>query len=410
MRSLPSHVVFAGGVTGGHVFPALAVAEQLRRRASLRMTFLGAGGSKEREWIRRARIPHVTIPSAALTTGILSLPAALSRNVQGYRAARRFLRRERVGVVVGMGGYASAPTARAAIDLGVPLILIEANVVPGRVTRWLARKAEHVCVAFESAREAISTAADVRVTGLPIRPIPRSFADDGYSRVDRQLVILGGSGGAATIDRETPKALFHIRKSLHGWRIIHQAGRDRVEATRRVYARLGLKADVRPFLDDLPSVLGDSTAAITRTGGSILAELAAARLPAVLVPFPRAARDHQRHNAREFAKKTGCPVVEENPREESAGSGRIDHDLADAIASILDDSRRRETIVHLLRRIARPDAADAVVDLLLGLEPPDRKVGGAFHFQPETAPADNADAVSGTPKKHPLGGDRQGGW
>ena len=358
-NSPPAHIVFAGGVTGGHVFPALAVADQLRRRVSIRMTFLGTNRPKERDWVRRARIDHVPVASAPLSISPVSAIAAATRNFRGYLAAGAFLRREKVDVVVGLGGYASAPTVRAAITAGIPVVLLEANAVPGRVTRWLARRARCVCTAFESAAERLPDSADVRLTGLPIRTIPR----DACLGVDRQIAVLGGSGGAQTINLEVPKALFRIRDLLRGWRIVHQAGTEYLTSARGIYARLGLEADVEPFFDDLPRVLGESAVAITRAGGSILAEVAAARLPAVLVPFPESAGDHQRHNATAFARRAGCPVVDE-----TGGPRRIDCRIAEALESILTDSRRRETISHLLGRVARVDAADAVAELLLGLD------------------------------------------
>ncbi len=355
--SPPSHVVFAGGVTGGHVFPALALARPLLERASVRMTFLGTGRIRERQWLRRERIEYVTIPSAAMSVSLGGFFLSAPKNLRGFAAALRFLREERADVVVGLGGYASAPSARAAITAGIPLILIEANARPGRANRWLAKGAACVCTAFESTGGAFSKAATVFHTGLPIRSIPK----ERCLGVDRRIVVLGGSGGAGGINEIVPKALFRARSLLGGWRITHQSGADQLAPTKRLYARLGLDADVHPFLVDLPRVLGESTLAISRAGGSTLAELAAAELPGVLIPFPDSAGNHQRHNAADFARRTGCPVVDEKEP-----GRRADALLAEELVSLVSDANRRETISHLLRGFARPLAAQAIAELILG--------------------------------------------
>lgn len=359
-NSPPAHLVFAGGVTGGHVFPAIALAQRLRERASIRLTFLGSERPREREWLRAARIEHVPVPSAPLSPWSARLFFAAAKNVRGYAAALRFLKRERVDMVVGLGGFASAPTARAALSAGIPLVLVEANAVPGRVTRWLAKRAVCVCTAFESARRLLPESAAAVDTGLPIRSIP----SDRCLGTDRGIVVLGGSGGAAGIDEIAPKAMFQVRELLRGWRIVHQCGADRAVETRRVYARLGLEAEVRPFFEDMPRLLVESSLGISRAGGSVLAELAAASLPSVLIPFPQAAGNHQTRNAEEFSRATGCPVVEE-----AKAAPRADARLAEELRSLLIDPKKRRMIRHLMSRAARPDAANTVAEIVFGRGP-----------------------------------------
>src|SRR6476469_7408508 len=162
MSTDPIHIVFAGGGTAGHVFPGLAVARQLalragqlaaRSSAAPRITFLGTGKPFEKRFVEKAGFNYLELASAPLASGVRGVLRFLGENFSGYRSARRFLRRERVSVVVGLGGYASVPACRAAAALDIPLVLLEQNAYPGKATRYLARHASSICASFEEARE-----------------------------------------------------------------------------------------------------------------------------------------------------------------------------------------------------------------------------------------------------------------
>jgi UDP-N-acetylglucosamine--N-acetylmuramyl-(pentapeptide) pyrophosphoryl-undecaprenol N-acetylglucosamine transferase len=388
----PIHVVFAGGGTGGHLFPGLAVAERLvAEQPDVRITFAGSGRHFERTQVAGSGYDHLAIRCRPWPRRVWRLPAFVADNLAGYFAARRFLRDEQVSVVVGLGGYASAATARAAIACRVPLILLEQNAVPGRATRWLAPSADAVCLAMEPSRSFFPARCKLRMTGNPIRAgfalsqiaaasnVPCETAgchghlacadaqhwQDGSgtprdaSSTPRQLLVLGGSGGARTLNENVPRALSRLKEHLDGWRVIHQAGDAEHEATRHRYRESGVPATVVPFLGNLPEVLSHADLAVCRAGGTTLAELAASGVPALLVPYPHAADDHQRRNAEVYATGGGCVTLDERD-----GRGPLDARLADILERLLADGGLRQSMSQSIRVLARPSAAEDVASLI----------------------------------------------
>jgi len=402
MTSDPLHLVFAGGGTGGHLFPGLAVAGQLAGETPrARITFVGSGKPFERREVAAAGFEYLVLPCRPLPKRARGLWSFLLENLAGYLAAGRFLDEQPAAAVVGLGGYASVPMARAASRRGVPLVLLEQNAVPGRATRWLARSATLVCAGLAQTRANLRCRCPVHVTGTPIRrkagqvcsevpssdvpawggrgrasASPRKAGGLGAHRPtlrvgarrpqppvgpsSRQLLILGGSNGARSVNQHVPRALYRIRGELAGWKIVHQSGETEREATRRLYQKLGLEATVAGFIERMPEVLAASDLAVCRAGGTTLAELAAAGLPAVLLPYPDATDDHQRRNAEVFSRAGGCVTLDE-----CRLPGRLDIHLAEAVGSLLGDPHRRARMSAAMRRLARPDAAAEVAALIL---------------------------------------------
>jgi UDP-N-acetylglucosamine--N-acetylmuramyl-(pentapeptide) pyrophosphoryl-undecaprenol N-acetylglucosamine transferase len=367
-----THIVLSGGGTGGHLFPGLAVAEELVRQApGVRITFAGSGKPFERQHVTAAGFDYLAVPCRPMPQRAREAVSFLLENYAGYLAARRFLAEEGVDVVVGSGGYASVPMGRAARRQRVPLVLLEQNAVPGRATRWLAPSARLICLAMESAATPLRCRGDVRVTGNPIRwcrlPTRRcsgrlATCPTNYGDLSQQLLILGGSGGARTLNENVPTALYRLREELADWRIVHQTGEAGLETTRQLYRKLGLDATVAAFIDDMPRILAVSTVAVCRAGGTTLAELAAAGVPALLLPYPHAAGDHQRHNAEVFVKAGGAVMLDER-----RVPGRLDHRLADALRPLLIESGRRTRMSQALGRLARPGAAEDIAALIAAI-------------------------------------------
>ena len=264
------HIAFAGGGTAGHLFPGLAVAKQLAaRNDSPRITFAVGGKTLETSLVAKSGFDHVSLPSAPLVGGVRGIVRFVGENFSGYRAARRFVREENIDLVVGLGGYASVPLCRAAIAAGIPLVLLEQNVFPGKANRWLAPRADLICAAFAESREYFQDAVNVRVTGNPIRAgfRPRRHPSQdrpASSAWQRRLMILGGSGGAHSLNEFVPKALYKLQGKLAGWQIVHQTGLREADATTKLYQKLALKATVVPFVQNLPSVLRHADLAISR--------------------------------------------------------------------------------------------------------------------------------------------------
>jgi UDP-N-acetylglucosamine--N-acetylmuramyl-(pentapeptide) pyrophosphoryl-undecaprenol N-acetylglucosamine transferase len=372
------HIVFAGGGTGGHLFPGFAVAEQLQSiLPTARITMATGNKPFEHVQVNAVGFDHLKLPSHPFARGATGTWRFVKDNLSGYRRAKQFIRKTRVSLVVGLGGYASVPMAWAAASLRVPLVLLEQNAVPGRVTRWLAPRATLVCTAFDEAADYLKAAGPVRVTGNPIRAgFGRIGSADGWHwpatvrksanagvrplpAASRQLVILGGSGGSRTLNEQVPRALYKVEAELTGWRVVHQTGPRDWQATTSLYRKLGLEAIVVPFVDRIDRVLARSDLAISRSGGTTLAELAAAGLPAILLPWPKAAADHQRKNADVFAAAGAARIID--AREVT---GRLDNTIAQPLAALLRDAGRRQLMSEAMQTLARPNAAWHVAKMI----------------------------------------------
>jgi len=352
------HIVFAGGGTGGHLFPGLAVAQRLTEiDPRLRITFAGSGKALERRQVALAGFEYLALRCHPWPRRLGSVLSFVRENLAGLCASRQFLASEPVSAVVGLGGYTSVPMARMAVRQGIPLVLLEQNAVPGRATRWLARRATVVCSSYPQTQRELPAGAAVRLTGNPIRAGLRPADPHGT-----QLLVLGGSAGARTLNENVPQALDRVRKRLAGWKIIHQTGQSEVEPTRDRYRNLGIDAEVLGFLDDLPAVLNRTALAICRAGGTTLAELSVTGVPAILVPYPHAANDHQRRNAEAFLAAGACRVVDERQRHIPL----VDR-LADHLAYLLSNPSQRLAMSQSLRRLSILDAAGTVANLVWDL-------------------------------------------
>ena len=362
MDQTPTHIVLTGGGTGGHLFPAIAVAQQLRaRNPQARLTLCGCGVELEQRHVAEAGFDYLAIESRPLTRSPRGLIPFLAEQISGQRASARFLRDEQVDGVVATGGYASAAMARAAIRSDVPLVLVEQNVVPGRVTRWLASRAAAICTSYAETENALKAGGPVYLSGNPLRDgfaeiasranVHHENANDG----EKRLVVLGGSNGSESLNQNVPRALYKIRDVLAGWEIIHQTGHQQAEQTALLYKKLGIRASVSPFIINMPQVLGRADFAISRAGGTALAELAVAGVPAVVVPYPFAVDDHQRRNAEHYEAAGGVCLLDGRKL-----PGRLDDHLATALHPLVENESRRNSMRDAMLQSARPGAAPFV--------------------------------------------------
>jgi UDP-N-acetylglucosamine--N-acetylmuramyl-(pentapeptide) pyrophosphoryl-undecaprenol N-acetylglucosamine transferase len=355
MNQITPHIVFAGGGTAGHLFPGLAVAAELAAlQLAPRITFAGSGKLFEAGAVKEAGFEYLPLRCAPAVGGPRKLFRFLAENWSGYRAAKQFIRRNEVSIVVGLGGYASVPMTRAAVAAGVPLVLLEQNAYPGKVTRWLAPRAELICSAFDAAGEYLQTNGPIRVTGNPIRAgfRPRLKKQNGKKTRKQRLIVLGGSGGAHSLNDQVPRALYKLHAQLGDWEIVHQTGPRDVAVTHELYRKFMIDAAVVPFIKNLPQVLRASEFAISRAGGTTLAELANTNVPALLLPYPHAANDHQRLNAQAFVRAGAAEMVDERDT-----LGRLDDAIADMLALSLGDALKRHAMAQAIGKLASPDAA-----------------------------------------------------
>jgi UDP-N-acetylglucosamine--N-acetylmuramyl-(pentapeptide) pyrophosphoryl-undecaprenol N-acetylglucosamine transferase len=380
MASTP-HVLFAGGGAAGHLHPGLAVAEHLRRTLPAAViTFAGTGTARERHTVRLAGHHYTMIPAHPMPRNPLQAVRFVTDNVAGYCAARWMLREQRVSLVVGLGGSTSVAVVRAAVARGIPVVLLEQNAIPGRTTRWLSRAAAMVCAAFEEVRPHLHVQAPVTVTGNPTRSEFEQlyFRKHGRGAVasgapalriaasrQRRLVIIGGAGGARSLNENIPAALKKLGEAIAGWQIVHQTGDGQHQETEARYAQHGVRALTVTHIDEIASVLFASDLVVCRAGGTLLAELALAGVPAILAPYPQATDEHQLANAKVFAAAGACRLIDETQQ-----SGALDAALARDLGALIGDERLRGDMSANMRKLARPHAsaqvAGAIADQLCG--------------------------------------------
>ncbi len=378
------HVLFAGGGAPGQLFPGIAVAAQVAElMPQAKITFAGPGKCRERHAVKSAGYQYLTIPSKPLPQNPLQALRFVTDNLAGYCTAKWTLREQRVSLVVGLGGHTSTSVVRAAAEKGIPFILLEQNALPSRTTRWLSRAASMVCAAFDEVRPHLHIQAPVKVTGNPARPafdhmyqkLSAAHAQNpethtvAFGRLgkagQKRMVILGGAGGARSLNESMPFALAQLKECLVGWQIVHQTGEGQLQETEGRYQKVGIEALAVTYIDEIASVLFASDLAVCRSGGTTLAELALAGVPAVLVPYVHARDDQQLANAKVYVAAKTCRLVDE-----SSQAGSLDKALAREITPLLIDENLRKTMAANMRSMARPNAsaeiAAAIHDALFG--------------------------------------------
>jgi UDP-N-acetylglucosamine--N-acetylmuramyl-(pentapeptide) pyrophosphoryl-undecaprenol N-acetylglucosamine transferase len=358
--------IFAGGGSGGHLFPGIAVAEEVRRRnPSCRIVFIGSDRPVERAILAPLGFAHHALPVKPLCDAMRSPGQFLRGNFAALRQAQRVLKIECPGWVVGLGGFASAPTVWSAWREGIPVLLMEQNVIPGAATRWLGGCASRICLSYAESQQKFCRGLPTVVTGNPVRQTIRDVTGlrQTWAKTacgTRTLLILGGSQGAEALNEAVMALLPGLRNVLSGWRIVHQTGKGRAEAIRQRYLQQSLEAVVEEFFPEMGQRYAEADLAISRAGATTLAELACVGCPALLVPYPHAADDHQTANADVFVRNGAAVLIRQG-----ATATETAERLRQPLIDLLSDRHQREAMGQLMRRLARPDAARDIADLLL---------------------------------------------
>lgn len=370
-------MALAGGGTGGHLFPALAIGRALAGgRARARLLFVGSAGGPERGAVEGEGWAFAGLTVRGVTgVGPTRAARALAKIPRAVWQSRRALREFGAEVVVGTGAYVSAPVVLAARSLGVAALLHEQNAVPGRANRLLARWARPAAVAVGMPVAAgFFPGSRVEVTGNPVRPEvmagERASARAGLGIAPDAVVplVFGGSQGAHRINQAMLEALRDLEAERHRLHVIHATGAREVEGVREGYGGLGFRATVAPFIRDMGAAYAAADFAICRAGAITLAELAAVGMPGLLVPYPFAADDHQRLNADAFVRAGAARMV-------------LDRELTgEAVASFVRegcrDLERFRAMGRRARTLAIPDAAERIAALVAEIAPR-RSRGGA---------------------------------
>jgi UDP-N-acetylglucosamine--N-acetylmuramyl-(pentapeptide) pyrophosphoryl-undecaprenol N-acetylglucosamine transferase len=359
-------VVIAGGGTGGHLYPGIAVArELLARDATSQVTFAGTSAGIEARVLPREGFMLDVIRSGGLKgKSVVDRLRGLWLLPLGAVDAWRLISRRRPQLVIGVGGYSSGPVVFAAAIRGIPTMVLEQNAVPGLTNKLLAPLVRAAAVTYDSTRSFFGEKAVV--SGNPVRPeffdlagpSAREADADGGSAVVGVLVF-GGSQGAHAINVAMVEAAKELAANGPHLRVTHQTGERDVEMVRAGYRTAGLQANVQPFFYDMGRQLGDADLIVCRAGATTLAEVAAAGRPAILIPLPTATDDHQRKNAEALAAAGAAEVLLQKD-----ATGPV---LAARIVALANDRAARTRMATAARALARPDAATVIVDRLLQL-------------------------------------------
>jgi UDP-N-acetylglucosamine--N-acetylmuramyl-(pentapeptide) pyrophosphoryl-undecaprenol N-acetylglucosamine transferase len=357
-----SRVIIAGGGTGGHIYPGVALAEEIRRRnPSAVVTFVGTSRGLEGTILPPLGHPLALVDASRLKGGSLwQKVAGLFRLPRAIWQSWRLLARLRPEVVIGVGGYASGPALLAAWLRRDRTAIQEQNAAPGLTNRWLGRLVRRVFVGFEGAVGRFPS-TKVIFTGNPLRQAltarlatPAAAGSAGALRV----LVFGGSQGARFLNERVPATLAALRASSPDLPLVitHQTGRADEETTRARYADLGLEATVTAFIHDMPAAYAAADLAICRAGALTLAELTAVGLPSLLVPFPHAADNHQEANARDLERAGAALVVTQSVWDDAA--------VAVTLAALASDPSRRAAMRAAALGRGRLDAAARIIDAL----------------------------------------------
>ncbi len=314
--------ILAGGGTGGHVIPAIAIAQELKKRYQAEVLFIGTARGLENRLVPAAGFPLQLVKVGALNRVSLAT---------------------RLRTVLAM---------LAAILRHVPTLAFEPNLVPGFANRVVARFVSAAAVHFERTADYFRNPI---VTGVPVRPAFFQIPKKPYSQASPTLLVFGGSQGARAINLAVVRALPELMKRVPGLRVIHQTGEREYNDVQAAYAQAGVPAEVHKFLDDMPGFFARADLVLCRSGASTVAEIAAAGKPAIFVPFPLAADDHQRRNAEVLEQAKAAIVLEETRLDEVW--------LVDTVCALLEDPKRIAAMSEVARAMAHPDAAKDIAEL-----------------------------------------------
>jgi UDP-N-acetylglucosamine--N-acetylmuramyl-(pentapeptide) pyrophosphoryl-undecaprenol N-acetylglucosamine transferase len=344
--------LIAGGGTGGHIIPALAIADELKARHGAEILFAGTARGLESRLVPQAGYPLELIRVGQLNKVSLATRARTLADLPlGFLQCVSLLRRFRPGAVIGVGGYASGPAMGAAILLGFPTLAFEPNAVPGLANRLVGRHVRAAAVNFAPAARYFRGA---QVTGIPVRAEFFRLTQRPIG-APPHLLVFGGSQGARVLNATMPKIAPALLRAVPGLTILHQAGARHAESTLAEYRASGAPADrwqTAAFLDDMPQRFAAADLVLARSGASTVAELAAAGKPAVLIPFPQAADDHQRRNAEVMAQAGAAELLPE--------ADLTPEKLERMLADLLSRPERLRTMSDKARTLAHPDATERI--------------------------------------------------
>jgi UDP-N-acetylglucosamine--N-acetylmuramyl-(pentapeptide) pyrophosphoryl-undecaprenol N-acetylglucosamine transferase len=342
--------ILAGGGTGGHVIPALAIAQQLQKQYKSEIRFIGTARGIENRLVPAAGFPLRLVQVGALkNVSLATRLRTVSDLPRSVWESRRIFREFRPDVVIGVGGYASGPGMLAAVLMRIPTLVFEPNFVPGFANRVVARFVSAAAVHFEETGRYFRRC---EVTGVPVR---EAFFQISTVPATPTVLVFGGSQGAHAINQVVIESAGEMLARTSGLRIIHQTGDKDFTDAQAAYAKLGGMVEAHRFIDDMPAAFAKASLLICRSGASTVAEVTAAGRPAVFVPFPRAADDHQKRNAEALERAGAAVMLEEQKLTRES--------LVETVSSLLADASRLRTMGEAARKLSHPNAAHDIASM-----------------------------------------------
>lgn len=358
MKEQPRFIISGGG-TGGHIFPAIAIADALKKRfPQAKIRFIGAKGRMEMEKVPKAGYPIDGLWISGLTKDyrVLTLPLKL---ISSFLKARSILKRFKPDVVIGVGGFASGPTLKMANWLGIPTMLQEQNSIPGKTNRNLAQHARAICVAYPH-MEQWFPADKIHLTGNPLRSIAMANASKTEAAAFFQLnpekpvaLLVGGSQGSRDMNHGISAQLSAFKdKDIQ---FIWQTGKAYITQAQEEVKALGLEDSVKPvaFIERMDMAYSLADVVISRAGAMSISELALVKKPVIFVPLPSAAEDHQTKNAMQLVN-AGAAIIVKNDK--------VKEELVPALFSLCSDKEKQEAMKENIAQFARPNAAEDIVE------------------------------------------------
>ncbi|MBD5296125.1 MAG: undecaprenyldiphospho-muramoylpentapeptide beta-N-acetylglucosaminyltransferase [Bacteroides sp.] len=356
-------ILISGGGTGGHIFPALSIANALKRRLNVDILFVGADNRMEMERIPAAGYPIKGLPVAGFNRkNLLKNISVLFKLRKSLRMARKIVDDFQPDIAIGVGGYCSGPTLKAAQRRGVPTLLQEQNSYAGVTNKLLAKKAEKICVAYEG-MERFFPADKIILTGNPIRKdlldhamTPEQARKSFGLNPDRiTVLVIGGSLGALTMNESLEQGLKRLNET--GIQVIWQTGKNFVERARK--AAKGMKGVVvTPFISDMAAAYAAASVVASRAGAGSISELEVLGKPCVLVPSPNVAEDHQTKNARALSDRGAAVLVADADAREK---------LVDTLLQLSSDPKRLEEMKKAIAEMALPSADEIIADEIVAI-------------------------------------------
>ena len=359
---------FAGGGTGGHIYPGIAVAEQiLKFEPSAKIHFFVSARKIDEQILSKTRFGFTTLPALGFSARPGKLISFCASFLKSYRIAKQSIAECKNVKVIGIGGFVAAPVCLAAHKLKAPITLLNVDIVPGRANKIISRWANEIFIQFEDTRKYFTRIkADVHVVGCPLRsdfdnPAPEKTNNElGLDKDKKTLLITGASSGSENINRAICSLLEKLEVFAVDWQIVHLTGAGNYEKVKEKYTETKIGNAVLSYYDDMPNLLAASDLLIGRSGAVSVAEYAAASVPSICIPYPYHKDRHQYLNAGKLVDAGAAVIVDDLP-----GEKERQEQLWEKLEKLMKDENKRENMKQACRSVARLDASSKIAEMLI---------------------------------------------